>query len=324
MRYHAFSRTTPFPVTFALALALALTGCDRANEAFEQAIGAGADDQPGSLFRYNREYVFLAPSNDGPLVVPFDFSARERGDQIERGARAWLARGTVWDRFLDESSTTTAAGGVWRVVPISEIRLNVGGAAQIETIHFERGERQLRLELDSPLSDWQQGDETRFRLLRGRVIIGTEVVTGPVLELLRYERTLADGWPPGQDFDAVFLSTGDTIQMLIAETLSGDGEGDGYAWIRTPASERTWEDGELRWLDVRAFQDARRDIPVRWSFRVPGANVTGELEADGFDAILGPERGGRRAIEIRYTVSGTIEIGGERREVVGAIRHTQQ
>ena len=322
MHYQAYLRKSRLGTVFAAALAL--TGCDRANEAFEQAVGPPPDEQPISLYRYTREFVFLAPSSSGPLVIPFDFNAREQGDEIERGVRAWLARGSVWDRFLDETTETTVAGGVWRVVPIADLRLNVGGPAQIEAFDFQRGERQLRLELDSPLSDWQQGDETRFRLLRGRAIVGTEVVSGPVLELLRHDRILEDGWAPGQDFDAVFLSTGDSIQLVLAETLSGDGEGEGYAWIRTPSAERTWEDGELRWLEVRAYQDARRDIPIRWSFRVPGADVTGELESEGFDAILGPERGGRRAVEIRYTVSGWVELGGVRRDVVGTIRHTQQ
>lgn len=306
------------------ALAISLSACGGGSDGSEESVSTGDSDQPVPLFRYSRDFVFVAPSNDGPLVVPFEFSARERGDEIERGTRAWLARGSVWDRFLDDTMETTAAGGVWRPVPTTDLRLTVGGAAQIESFNFQRGDRQLRLELDSPLSDWQQGDETRFRLLRGRVIIGTEVVSGPVLELLRSESILEDGWAPGQDFDAVFLSTGDTIQLVIVETLSGDGEGDGYAWIRTPSGERTWDDGELRWLEIRAYDEARRDIPIRWTFRVPGADVTGELTAQGYDAILGPERGGRRAIELRYSVSGSIEVGGVRRNVVGAIRHTQQ
>lgn len=323
MRYSSSVRSIPFRALLA-ALAIFLGACGGAGDGSDAAVSSNDPEQEVPLYRYSRDFVFVAPSNDGPLVVPFEFSARNRGDMLERGVRAWLARGSVWDRFLDDNMTTTSAGGVWRPIPTTDLRLTVGGPATIESLHFQRGDRQLRLELDSPLSEWQQRDETRFRLLRGRVIIGTEVASGPVLELLRSENILEDGWAPGQDFDAVFLSTGDTIQMVIVETLSGDGEGDGYAWIRTPSGERTWDDGELRWLEIRAYDEARRDIPIRWTFRVPGADVTGELTAQGYDAILGPERGGRRAIEIRYSVSGSIEVGGVRRNVVGAIRHTQQ
>lgn len=316
---------TPLSPSILIVAALVTLGaCNRANEALEVADSDNAVSDPASPFSYSREYVFLTSTPDGPMVVPFDFSARERGEKIDRSVRGWLARGPVWDRFLDESVETSAAGGVWRVVPTTDLSINVGGTAQIEAIDFDRGERHLRLELSSPLTEWQQGSETRFRLVQGRLTIGTEVVSGPVLELLRYERTLEDGWPPDQDFDALFLSAGDSTQMLLAETLSGDGQGGGYAWLRTPTAERTWDDGELRWLEVRAYQDARRDIPIRWSYRIPGAEVAGELESLGFDATLGPERGGQRAVEIHYTVSGWMEIGGERRDVVGIIRHTQQ
>ena len=44
----------------------------------------------------------------------------------------------------------------------------------------------------------------------------------------------------------------------------------------------------------------------------------------GFDVVLGPERGGRRAVEIRYSVTGWVDLQGERRDVMGTIRHTQQ
>ncbi len=317
MRNHTIS------VAALLAL-LGLGGCDRANEALEVAVRGADEAVQDSPFSYSREYIFLTPTRDGPLAIPFDFRARARADRIERSTRAWLARGQVWDRFFDQTVETPASGGVWRVVPVADLRVNVGGPAGLEAFHFERGDRHLRLEMDTPLTEWQQGSESRFRLLRARAIIGTEVHTGPVLELLRFEETLADGWPPGQDFDALYLSTGDSIQMVLAETLSGDNKDEGYAWLRTPSAERTWDDGELRWLEVRAYQDARRDIPVRWSYQIPGADVSGELDAAGFDVILGPERGGRRAVEIRYTVSGWMEIGEQRREVVGVIRHTQQ
>src|SRR5215207_8926354 len=105
-----------FPLSHVLAvMAAALLGaCDRANNALEQAVGTDSRDE-SSLFSYNREYVFVAPSSDGPLVVPFNFSASERGDEIERGVRGWLARGSNWDRFVDETENTSAAGGVWRI-----------------------------------------------------------------------------------------------------------------------------------------------------------------------------------------------------------------
>lgn len=306
-----------------LPLLLLFAACGGASDALDEANRANSSAD-NAHFRYYREYVFIAPSGEEPLVVPFNFSSTEIGEEIQRGVRGWLARGPAWDRFLDETERASSAGGVWRVVPQADLRITAGGSTQLETLHFQQNERQLRLEFEEPLTEWQQGGETRFRLLRGRLSIGAEMISGPILELLRVERTLEDGWPPGQDFDSLFLTSGDSIQLLLAETLSGDRQGEGHAWIRTRGSERVWNDGELRWLSVQPYENARRDIPTGWSFRVPGAAVIGEVEAVGFDTLLGPERGGRRAVEIRYSVRGWMEIQGMRREVFGTIRHTQQ
>ncbi|MEX2569822.1 MAG: hypothetical protein WD737_00855 [Gemmatimonadota bacterium] len=289
--------------------------------------GAAAEAQSAgetALYRYNREYVFVSPRGDEPLVVPFTFRSNELGSELERGVRGWLARGATWDRFLDETGRTSQAGGVWRVVPLGDLRITAGGAAELESLRFERAERRLRLELDAPLTSWSQGGDTRFRLLSGTLAVGSETLSGPVLEMLRVERTLEDGWPPGEDFDALFLTSGDSVQVVLAETINGDGAAPEYAWVRTPGGERSWQEAEIRWLEMRPYQDARRDIPLGWSFRVPGAAVDGELVAAGFDVVLGPERAGRRAVEIHYTVEGWVDLGSDRHEVTGMIRHTQQ
>jgi hypothetical protein len=94
--------------------------------------------------------------------------------------------------------------------------------------------------------------------------------------------------------------------------------------MRRGGEERSWAEGEIRWLDVRRYEEARRDVPARWSLRIPSAGLAGELEAAGFDAVLGPERGGRRAVEMRYTVSGWFDLDGRRHTAIGTIRHTQQ
>jgi hypothetical protein len=303
---------------------LVIAGCQSGNGDAEHDTVNAAVPPDSALLQYNREYIFLAPRAAEPLVVPIVFASRSSGAEIERTVHGWLARGAMWDHFLDESGETSNAGGVWRVVPRGALTITVGGSTEIETLRFARGDRHLRLELDSLLTGWNQEGETRFRLIKGNLDVGPESFSGPVLEVMRVEQTLDDGWPPGQDFDVVFLTSGDSLQLVVAETLADAGEGQRYAWLRTPAEVRAWKEGEIRWLDVRSYDEARRDIPTRWSIRVPAADVVGELEAVGFDSALGPERGGRKAIEIRYTVRGWIEIQGSRRSVTGTIRHTQQ
>jgi len=315
-------RVSPLTLPSVLTLWLALAACQGIGESGHEIEGVSNGSET-VLYRYNRDYVFVATEGEAPLIVPFTFRATDRAGDLERGALGWLARGGTWDRFLDESGTTSRAGGVWRVVPQGGLRITAGGPTEVESLRFQRGERRLRLDLNAPMTSWNQASDTRFRVITGRLSIGAETVTGPVLEMLRVEQAKEDGWPPGEDFDAIFLTSGDSIQILMAETFSGEG-GLAYAWTRTPAGEREWRGSEIRWVEVRPYQEARRDIPRRWTFRIPAADVVGEIEALGFDAVLGPERGARRAVEIRYTVEGWMETQGERRVVRGMIRHTQQ
>jgi hypothetical protein len=309
------------PLALAALLVSTVAGCRNGLDSPAEAEAAG-QTASATLIRYNRDYVFVSPRGETPLVVPFTFRAVDQGSQLERWSRGWLARGGTWDRFLDESGVTSRAGGVWRVVPQGDLRITAGGPAELEALRFTRGERRLRLELDAPLGEWHQGGDTRFRLLSGRLALGAETISGPVLEILRVERSLDDGWPATQEFDKLFLTSGDSIQLLVAEGLTED-QTSAYAWTRMAGTERTWSAAEVRWLEMRPYQDARRELPRRWGFGIPAAGIQGEVEAAGFDALLGPERGGRRAVEARFTVEGWIEVYGERFPVVGMVRHTQ-
>lgn len=312
-------------VVIALAIASfsAAVGCDRVQDNLREADRPAEAGQPGP-FQYNRDYIFVGGDEEDALVVPFSFQARDDGQQLRRSVRGWLARGATWDRFLDESGRSSRAGGVWRVVPEGDLTVLAGGATEVESLRFERADRRLRLDLGRPSTGWNQDGDARFRLIDGRLTIGGETFNGSILEHLRVDRTADDGWPPAQDFDAMFLTTGDSIQLLLTKVQTEDDANGGFVWLRRGASERTWDGVQLRWVELRPFEDARRDIPRRWTFRVPSGGLVGDVEAAGFDVLLGPERGARRAVEIRYTVQGTVNLGGESHAVTGMIRHTQQ
>lgn len=291
------------------------------------------DEQEGapvaaSQYTYFREYIFVGSDADDLLVVPFSFHARETAtDGFVRGARAWLARDETWDRFLDQSREASGAGGVWRIVPIDDLRLDAGGPAEIDAIRFEQGERRLRLDLAAPMGGWNQGGESRFRLVESALSVGAEQIGGTVLEVLRVERTLADGWPPGRDYDAIFLTSGDSLFLYLGETIGQEqeqGAEAGFAWLRRDGREHAWASGEIEWTDFRPLEEARRDVPNSWSIRIPAGEITGEVVAAGSDVMLGPERAGRRAVEIRYTVEGFLAVEGVQIPVQGMIRHTQR
>jgi hypothetical protein len=303
----------------ALPVALLAACGDDTVEEPRLTLPAAAADTAAS--RYLREYVYLGSRGGSPLVVPFSFRSVEHGDSIARSARAQLAHGATWDSFLDESWSTLRESGVWRVLPIGDLRLAVGGPAEVEALWYQRGERSLRLQLEQPLSGWHQANAARYRLLRGQLALGPERTTGMILESLQVQ-------PAGRvprDSDLLFLTAGDSLALVLGETLSREGSaGRGFAWSWTRRSEQGWGRAEVRWLELRAFEEARRDIPLHWSFRVPEAAIHGEVSALGMEARVGAERPGRRAVEIRYTVEGWVEIGEARSPVVGVITHIQE
>lgn len=309
--------------TVSVLVVAALAACGGTGDSPGEAEGASPNGGTETL-RYNRDYVFVARTAEGPLVVPFRFRASDGGEDLERTVTGWLARGGTWDRFLEEQSRTSRSAGVWRVLPDGDLTVLAGGATEVEGLRFDRGDRRLNLDLGSPLTGWNQGGETRFRILEGQLNVGGEAYSGPVLELLRVDRVRADGWPAPQEFDALFLTSGDSLQMMIAEGLGTGSKREGFSWYLDGEIERNWDQGEVRWVEVLPYQEARRDIPRRWTFRIPGAAVTGEVSAAGFDVEMGPEREARRALEVRYTVEGWVEIDGQRSDVTGMIRHTQQ
>ena len=305
---------------FALIAVFAATACGSLAEDAEEPTNT-ANEADVERLRYTREFVFLGRVNGEPTIVPFSFRSVASGEEIERSAIAWLGRGATWDRFLEETHTTSAVGGVWRVVPQTDLAIIAGGPTQLEALLFERDERRLRMEISEPETPWIEAGETRFRLLEGAISLGNETTEGSLFEILDVDRILGDGWPPEQAFDALFLTSADSIQLVIAEGMDGATEDGSHAWLRTRRGEASSRSAEVRWVQVRTLENARRES---WSFRVPELELEGEVEAVGYDVVLGPERSGRRAVEIRFSVEGWYENESGRRTVVGMVRHLQQ
>jgi hypothetical protein len=272
-------------------------------------------------YRYNREYVFVATRSTAVVIAPFTFRATDSGDALQRVGQAWLARGTTWDRFLDASHQTSRAGGVWRIVPVGPLRVIAGGPVELEALRYDEGERRLRLDFEPNATGWNQGGDTSFRSIEGRLWIGAESFAGRILEVLHVDQAQPDGWPRGRDADLIYLVAGDTLQMVLSGGPAPDAER--YAWIRQGAGDRLLAPGEIRRVETRPLQEARRDVPRRWSVDLVEAGMRVELEALGSDAVVGPERGGRRTIEVRYAVTGTLTTIDAEATVSGMVLHTQ-
>lgn len=303
-------------------LAALLAGCGGADPDG----GTPDDDRAArSAWRYDRETTFLTWDEAGLAAAPFSFSTVPRGERLEREVHAWLADSATWDEFLREAWSSSAAGGVWRILPHGDLRIAAGGPG-VEALWYESAGRRLRLDVGDPRSAWHGGERERFRVLGGAVTIGTSRRAGLVIEELQVSSRRTAGEPETLHDRIVLLDREGLALYLLHERAAGtpDGATGGSAWVLTPGTEEAAQEGRVEWLEVRPLEEARRDIPLRWRFAAAGAGVAGEVEALGYHATLGAERGGRRDVEMRYTVEGWIERNGERVEVMGIVRHRQR
>lgn len=297
-----------------------LAGCEGGVGGGGASSTGGAAPRPG----YVREYVFLGSSGHEPLVAPFAFRATSAEQDVARLARGWLARGAHWEKFLDEQWRGSATAGVWRVVPHGELEVAARGASEVDALWYEGEDRRLRLQIGGPISGWTQGDNARFRVHQGRLALGGETVAGAVLQLLEVDRG-GLGRNAADPADWIFLSGGDSLRLAMARLgAAQDRFGTSFAWTGRADAERSWDMAEIESMEPRPLPEARRDIPLRWRFRIPGAGVQGEVRALGFAPVLGAEREGRRAVDVRYTVSGWVEVDGRRSRVHGMVRHSQR
>lgn len=301
------------------ALALLLTiGCSEPDPI--ELPGTSSVRDPHS-WRYARELTFVSVEDDAPQAVPFAFRTDPAGESHHsREARAWLARGETWDRFVDELWATPEAAGVWRVLPRRDLRIGAGPAGGIEWLAFRSGDRRLRVEVADDDDRWYGADRERFRVLPGTLTLGAEELSGYVVEEMQVSRYPGQGSAEIAHDRLILLDSNGVALYLLHER--GNGE-PGATWALAAGTDQASQDGTVEWVQVRTLEEARRDIPLHWSFAAPEVGVTGEVTALGYDAVLGDGRGGRRDVEVRYTVEGWIERDGRRVEVFGVARHLQ-
>jgi hypothetical protein len=306
-------------------VALILGACQQPDPVDPPRPTAGRADTLASAPLHTRELVFVGERGGTPLVVSFQFGASEQAGGLRRTARAWLAHGSEWDRFLEEFTDSPAAGGVWRIVPQGNLRVIAGGPHEVEALLFRSGDRSLRLSPSILRATWAVRDDLQYRLYEGQVDVADQPLRGSVLEAYRVLRGDGEFAGGAGAVDWLFVTDGRDLQMVLAESLNPEPTPEKtFAWLVRPEAEQTWNRAEVRWLEMTPIGDARRDVPIGWSLRIPEAGVSGELQSVGFDVHLGPDRPGRRAVLLHHNVEGWIAVGQDDRvRVYGYLRHSQ-
>ncbi len=323
-------RTILDPTTYlyrgaAVLLLLLLSACSPGRDTAPGSSPEG--DRPQDLQRnfqgrsYERHIVFLTAQGDSTLAVPWTFTARTRPGAVDRTVRAWLARSDTWDPFVSESWESPPSRMPWQILPRGRARIIVGPENALERIYFEEGARQLEVVLGDLLVEWTGQRAQTFRIHRGTTLLSSGRAEGFVLDMAR--AWTREDTPPG---DWAFLLSGDSLQVVL-EDLSPDGGpegGDFSAWSRTDTLDQQWNDLRLPWSETRAFEPARRDVPMGWEVLSDDGTFSGTLQTVSPFLEVGAGDGPRLPVDALYEVSGTLVLNGGEFPVQGIIRHTQR
>ena len=314
--------TASIPVALALASWLSACRADtpQAGTPAENAVEAiSPNDFTGRLFE--RGVVFLASAGDSTVTVPWLFTAHERTNGVDRQARGWLGRGGRWESFLEERWRTEPTRVPWRLQPRRQLRLIVGGGDVLRGLVFADGPRQLEVVLGATLAHWSNSRGGTFLVAEGATVLAERRMPGLVLDLTRAHR--GEQLPPG---DWMFLVSGDSVQVVLTSAREAmASESINYeAWAKLEdGREIPWRDVNVSWIEMRAFEPARRDVPVRWRITAGDGEMAVELERQTAQIETGTGTEPRLPIEALFEVAGTLRVSQVAYPVRGFVRHVQ-
>ncbi len=311
-------------VICAAALAMTLAGCDAGvpDAGAPPAEPGGGPEPAADTGRvYERSLVFLGTGTDSVFGVPWLLSVRTGGDGVQRRNRGWFLRGDVWDPFHDDVWETPSVRAPWRPLPHGPLRLVVGDGDALEQISFVEGGRRLDLTLDSSRAEWTGRRGETFRFLGGGLVLAERRVPGIVLDLNR-TRDVAEG----EGGNWVVLASGDSLLAVLHAPLreGSDAPGAWRGWVHLDFRDIPVASLTSRWSAVRAFDRARRDVPVGWTIASSDGTVEAVLEARS--SILAADEEGDgplRPVDGWFEVDGTLLVDGGEYPVHGLFRHTQ-
>jgi hypothetical protein len=176
------------------------------------------------------------------------------------------------------------------------------------------------LSLETSLAEWTGRRGESFRFLDGGLVLAERRVPGLVLDMNRSRST-----NEGAGGDWVVLASGDSLQAVIHTPTRADDRRPGAwrGWVRVDFRDVPLAALTVEWSTVRAFDRARRDVPVGWTLRSADGTVQGSLDARSSQLVAGESEGALLPVDGLFEVVGTLTLDGAEYPVHGLLRHTQ-
>ena len=256
---------------------------------------------------------------DSAFIVPWSFLARTSPGAVERETRVWLARNGEWDAFFHAEWQTPPNRAPWRVLPHEGVRVVVGSGDALDRLVYREGGRELEVLPGDTRAEWSSQAGEAIRVQEASVVLGNRTITGELLDIALAQRT-SD--PPFGDW--VFLVSGDSLQIFLnGPPLSEQPDTVFQGWGKVDAEDLDWPEITVASAESRAFERARRNVPVAWELGSDSSAVTGVLEVRTAHLEAGEGPGPLLPVSALFEVIGSFQIGEALYPVRGLFRHRQ-
>ncbi len=280
----------------------------------------GVVSAPAVARVHERTVAFLSTGTDSVFGVPWLLEVQTGGEVIERRNRGWFLRGDVWDPFHDARWETPPLRAPWRPLPHGPLRMVVGDGDALEQISFVDAGRRLDLTLDATLAEWTGRRGETFRFLEAGLLLAERRVPGVALDLSRTH--LPSEGPSG---DWAMLISGDSLRAVVHTPLaSRSAEPAAWqGWVYLDFRHLPFAGLTAEWTATRAFDRARRDVPVAWTIHAADSTLVVDLEARSSTLAASEGEGPLLPVDGWFEVTGTFLIEGATYPVHGLFRHAQ-
>lgn len=264
--------------------------------------------------RYERHLAFFGLEDEGPLVVAWSFSARTREEAVDRDARIWLARGGVWDAFYQSSWETPSVGAPWRIIPHDGIRIIVAERDALTALLYRGAGWELEMWLGEAVAGWSSRPGELIQVREGSTVLSENPLAGTLVDI-SFARQAPDATPASW---ALLVS--EDIHVFLRGPF--DAGADSFqGWGTLGARNFDWPDVGVTATRSRAFEPARRDVPIAWRFQSPDAGLTGRIEAMSTHMQAGEGPGPQLPLIAISEVEGSVTIETVAHRVRGVLYH---